>query len=508
MTPIADGESLAAVDLGSNSFHLVVARYEHGDFRVIDRVRDNVRMALGIDADGGLEPERQRRALKCLVRFGQRVHGIPPERVRAVATASVRRLRAPRAFLLTAETALGHPIEVVSGREEARLIYLGVVNGLPRARGRRLVVDIGGGSTEFIIGEGFDALETESLQMGCVASTLRFFDDGKITQKRWQRARTEIGVELQQFQAHYRKLGWNEAVGSSGTARALGAISRELGARDETITAAGLAAVRDALIEAGDFERIRLGGLSDDRRAVIAGGAVIMESVFDAFGIEAMRVSDTAMREGLLYDLIGRAEHRDPRETSIEGLIARYGVDRAHAARVERTALALFDEVASDWALTAEHRDWMRWCARIHELGLAIAHSLHHQHGSYLVANSDLFGFTTQEQQALAFVIRAQRRALPVDLLSALPQRLAIPASRIAVLLRLATLLHRSRSDEPLPTLALRVSARGLKLELPKPWLAARPLTDNDLEQERKHLAALDLVLRIAETGSEVLIAD
>lgn len=497
LSPIREGDTLAAVDLGSNSFHLVVARIEHGEIRVIDRVRETVRMALGLRPDGSLEPDRQRKALKCLVRFGQRLDRIPSERVRAVATNSVRRLRSPRGFLLTAETALGHPIEVVTGREEARLIYLGVAHGLPKSRARRLVIDIGGGSTEFIIGEGFDALETESLQMGCVASTLRFFEDGRITAKRWQRARTEISVELQQFAAHYQQLGWRETIGSSGTARALGQVSAELGSRDSVITRESLAAIRERLIEAGEVERIALPGLSDERRAVIAGGAVVMESAFAALGITSMRVSDTAMREGLLYDLMGRAEHRDPRTSSINGLAARHGIDSAQAARVERTALALFDQIADSWSLDAEHRDWLAWCARVHEVGLSIAHSLHHHHGAYLIGNSDLFGFTTEEQQALAFIVRAQRRAVPVDLLGTLPARLAGPTWKLAVLLRLATLLHRSRTSEALPALRLTVGQKGLRLDLPREWLAKRPLTANDLDQERKHLNALDLSLKV-----------
>jgi exopolyphosphatase/guanosine-5'-triphosphate,3'-diphosphate pyrophosphatase len=495
--PIRDGDSLAAVDLGSNSFHLVVARWDHGEIRIIDRLRDTVRMAMGLRPDGSLEPERNRRALACLARFGQRLADLPSGRVRAVATNTVRRLKAPRAFLLTAETALGHPIEVVSGREEARLIYLGVAHGLPQSRNRRLVVDIGGGSTEFIIGQGFEPRATESLQMGCVASTLRFFAEGKITRKRWERARTEIEVELQQFAADYRGMGWSESVGSSGTARALGSIGNALG-HGEDITPSGLEEIRERLIDAGDVERVKLPGLSDDRRPVIAGGAVILDTVFAALGIARMRVCDTAMREGLLYDLVGRAEHRDPREASMNGLARRYGVDAGQAARVERTALGLFDQVASEWELDDEHRSWLVWCARVHEIGLAIAHSQHHVHGAYLIGNSDLFGFTSQEQQALAVVIRAQRRAIPVENLNTLPERLARPAARIVILLRLAALLHRSRRPEQLPKIALTASDRALKLALPQQWLDAHPLTRADLEQERKHLAELNQRLTVS----------
>jgi exopolyphosphatase/guanosine-5'-triphosphate,3'-diphosphate pyrophosphatase len=498
---IREGDSLAAVDLGSNSFHLVVARYEHGDLRIIDRLRDTVRLALGLEPDGTLEPERHRCALTCLARFGQRLRELPSARVRAVATNTVRQLRTPRAFLLTAETALGHPIEVVSGREEARLIYMGVAHGVPASRQRRLVIDIGGGSTEFIIGLGQRALETESLQMGCVASTLRFFADGRYTRKRWDRALTEIEVELQQFAAEYRARGWQETIGSSGTVRAVGAVAAALGHGDQGITRVALDDIRQRLLDAGDVERLRLPSLAEDRRPVFAGGVIILDAVFSGLGIERMRVCETAMREGLLYDLLGRAAHRDPREASIDGLARRYGVDAAHARRVEATALGLLEQARRPWRLDAGHRDWLSWCCRVHEIGLAIAHSQHHVHGAYLVANSDLFGFTRQEQQVLAFIVQAQRRAPPLGLLNTLPERLAVPAARVAVLLRLAALLHRARTPDRVPTPALKATARGLRLDVAREWLETHPLTRADLEQERKHLSVLNLRLQVAIHG-------
>ncbi|HET7843165.1 MAG TPA: exopolyphosphatase [Xanthomonadales bacterium] len=491
---IQDGDSLAAVDLGSNSFHLVVARYEHGDLRVIDRLREVVRMAMGLKPDGTLEPDRHKLALACLARFGQRLRELPSSRVRAVATNTVRRLRAPRAFLLTAETALGHPIEVVSGREEARLIYLGVAHGVPASRHRRLVVDIGGGSTEFIIGQQLQAQETESVQMGCVASTLRFFADGKVTRKRWQKALTDIELELQQFAADYRAIGWSEAIGSSGTVRALGAVCRAMGS-EQGITRECLSKVCDHIIDAGEMERIELPSLSDERKPIIAGGALILDAVFRSLGIEQMRVCDTAMRDGLLYDMLGRAEHRDPRVQSIDAFARRYNVDERHARRVEGTALGLFDQVMVAWNLGATHRDWLSWAARVHEVGLAIAHSQHQLHGAYLIANSDLYGFARQEQQVLAFIVRAQRRGVPLDELNALPERLAGPASRVAVLLRLGALLHRGRTADSFPDIRLKAGDRTLKLTLPRTWLDTHPLTRADLEQERKHMSKLGIRL-------------
>ncbi len=496
-----DGDTLAAVDLGSNSFHLVVARYEHGSLRLIDRLRDSVRMALGLRADGSLEPARREHAVACLARFGQRLRSVPPGRVRAVATNSVRRLANPLSFLLPAETALGHPIEVVSGREEARLIYLGVAHDLAATSQRRLVVDIGGGSTEFIIGEGFDALETESLQMGCIASTLRFFGDGKYTAKRWHQAQTEIRLELQQFAAGYKARGWGEAVGSSGTAKAIGAISQANGWSDQGITAHSIERLRDAILAAGSVENLHLAGLAEDRAQVIAGGVAIMEAIFATFSLQQMATCEAAMREGILYDMVGRGMHGDPRAGSIAALASRYGVDRAQATRVHHAAMALFDQVEDHWQLASRDRDMLGWAADIHEIGLAIAHSLHHIHGAYIIAQSDLDGFSRQGQQALAAILRSHRRKPDRESLDALPERLRAPARKLTALLRLAVLLERARTTEPLPAITLTASDKNLRLELPERWLAQHALTRADLEQERDYFKALDLKLQVRATA-------
>lgn len=494
------GDLLAAVDLGSNSFHMIVARLEHGSLRVIDRHREMVRLAAGVDAEGGLSTEVRERAFGCLERMGQRLRSLPHGRVRAVATNAVRQLRAPTAFLLTAETALGHPVEVVSGREEARLIYLGVANGLPPRDTRRLVVDVGGGSTEFIIGRGFDPLERESLQVGCVATTRRFFENGKLSEKRWRHGLTEISVELQQFAAPFRQIGWEEAIGSSGTARAIAAILAALRLHQGGIIAEGLVQLRERVLAFGSIDCIELPGLSDERRPVFPGGLLVMEAVFRALGLAEMKVCDTAMREGLLWDMLGRASEQDPRDATIAALAARYGVDVEQATRVERTALALFERVADDWGMGEAQRDWLAWAARVHELGLAIAHSQHHQHGAYVVENADLAGFSRQEQQVLALMIRGQRRKAADPHRENLPERLVLPTLRCTLLLRLAILLHRSRDAEPLPPFALKANGQDLDLTLPARWLDRHALTRTDLETERAYLAAVGVGLRIGKS--------
>lgn len=498
--PLKDGDLLAAVDLGSNSFHMVVARYVLGQLRIIDRIKETVRLAEGLDGRGGLDPSVMPRALDCLARFGQRIRTLPPSRVRALATNTVRQLANPQAFLMPAETALGHGIEVVAGREEARLIYLGVAHGSPPDPGkRRLVMDIGGGSTETIIGEGFQALERESLQMGCIATTRRFFGDGRISRKRWKEARTELAAEFQQFAEAYRRRGWHEAMGASGTIKAICDVSVKMKLTKVSVTAESLEAIRDRLLGFDDLADLKLPGLSAERRPIFAGGLLVLDAAFGALGIERMYVSDHAMREGVLYDLIGRGSPEDPRAESIRALQARYGVDLDQAARVEATALSLFDQAEPAWGLDADNRRHLAWAARIHEIGLAIAHSQYHQHGAYLVEHADIAGFSRTEQQILAALLRNQRRALNASNFDKLPDRLVANVQRTALLLRLSVLMHRSHDRDPLPVVELGIEGGELVLRLPRRWLDVHPLTMLDLETERDILAGFGqrLVIRV-----------
>ena len=496
---LAEGELLAAVDLGSNSFHMIVARHTLGQLRVVDRLRESVRTASGLTARGELTPEALWRALECLERMGQRLRNIPSNRVRAIATNTVRQLRNPQSFLIPGQTALGHRIEVVSGREEARLIYLGVAQGLPPKSSRRLVVDIGGGSTEFIIGEGFEPLERESLQMGCVATTRRFFGTGRLSRKRWKEGLTEISAEFQQFVVAYRARGWKDVIGSSGTVKAIGKIIKAMKLGRGEITAEGLAAVREALLAFEEIDAIRLPELSEERRPVIAGGVLVLEAAFNELGLSQMKVAQTAMREGVLYDMLGRVALRDPREGSIQAIAQRYGVDAAQAARVEATLMDLFDQVAGPWGLGEDERLSLAWAARVHEIGQAIAHSQHHVHGAYLIEHSDIAGFSNQEQQFLAALVRSQRRGLHKSLQSGAGGRDAATTLRCVLLLRIAVLLHRSHDLTGLPGLRAEPIAAGLRLCLPLDWLLKHPLSRADLHTERETLAELGVELELCE---------
>ncbi len=491
---VQDGDALAAIDLGSNSFHMVLAQHRLGQLRVVDRLRETVRLADGLDEHGGLSEPAQQRALDCLARFGQRLRGVERLHVRALATNSVRKLRDPHGFLHAGEAALGHPIEVVSGREEARLIYLGVAHAQPPRPGQlRLVIDIGGGSTEFIIGRGFEPVERESLQAGCIASTRRFFPNGRLSKRRWNAAVTGITAEFQQFARRYRQLGWQEVLGSSGTHKAIGEICAAMKLTKGAITAEALPKVREQLLRAESIDQIDLPGLSGERRPIIAGGVLVLEAAFRALGLQKLLVSKAAMREGILYDMLGRGSAADPRDASIASLVMRYGIDEVQAARVEATALRLLEQVAADWNLEDDDARMLGWAARVHELGLAIAHSGYHVHGSYVLEHSDLSGFSRQEQQVLAALVRTHRRKVPKSAFDALPDRLLLPARRMAVLLRLAVVLHRGHNGEDIPRLDLSASGNRLQLVLERDWIESRPLLRADLVAEREGMPGLGI---------------
>jgi exopolyphosphatase/guanosine-5'-triphosphate,3'-diphosphate pyrophosphatase len=418
--------------------------------------------------------------------------------VRVVGTNALRRAHRKQAFLERARAAIGHPIEIISGMEEARLIYSGVAHTMPSGAGRRLVVDIGGGSTELIIGEELEPLELESTQMGCVSTSAQFFGDGRISAKRLARARVASRQELEPIQAAYRRRGWDQAVGSSGTVRAIGEAIRELQPEATAITAEGLERLLDRLLQAGHVREIGLAAVTDERRAVFPGGVTILAEVFDVLGCERMDVADGAMRDGLLYDMIGRLTHEDARERTVRAMQARYHVDLGQAERVEKTALALLAQAAGAWQLEDVQGELLlEWAARLHEIGLDVAHSRHHQHGAYLLENADMPGFTREEQRVLAKIVGGHRRRLSADGFDQLLPPWDRRTIYLIVLLRLAVLLHRGRGAAPLPEVQLLPRGRSLEIRFPLRWLKEHPLTVADLRQEIELLRDADFRLKV-----------
>lgn len=487
---------LAAVDLGSNSFHMVVARYSHGQIIIVDRLREMVRLAAGLDEQGRLERGAIERAIECLQRFGQRLRDMKAERVRVVGTNTLRRARRKGAFLDRARAALGHPIEIISGIEEARLVYLGVAHTTPSEPGKRLVVDIGGGSTELIIGEGLQTKKLESLYMGCVSMSAAFFSDGSITDKRMKRARLAARLELAPVQAAFKDYGWEGAAGSSGTIRAVAEILRARG--EGVITSAALENLIDDALRVGDIAKLKVAGLSDERAPVFLGGLAILAEIFAVLGIREMRVAEGALREGLLYDMIGRLTHEDARVRSVRAMQGRYHVDSAQAERVEATALDFLRQTEDQWELQDPFAELvLAWASRLHEIGLDVSHSHYQKHGAYLLEHADMPGFPQEEQRILACIVGSHRRKINPENFEDLNPPWHIKAEYLIVLLRLAVLLHRGRSPNALPAIELRAKGRSLEIAFPKGWLDEHPLTAADLENEVDHLKAIGFKLKV-----------
>jgi exopolyphosphatase/guanosine-5'-triphosphate,3'-diphosphate pyrophosphatase len=477
---------------------MVVARYTHGQLVILDRLREMVRLGAGLEADGRLNKDVAARALACLERFGQRLRDMRPDSVRVVGTNALRRARRKQAFIERAREALGHPIEIVSGMEEARLIYSGVSHTMPAGPGRRLVCDIGGGSTEIIIGEGLEPLEMESLQIGCVRVSEEFFADGRMSQKRIQRARVAARQAIEPYQAAFRRRGWDEAVGSSGTVRAIGDSIRELDPGAVHIGADGLERVIHELGNVEHIHELKLAALTDDRKLSFAGGVAILSEVFEQLGIESMKVADGAMREGLLYDLLGRYTEEDARDRTVRSMQERYHVDRGQAERVESTAAGFLSQVEEDWSLQDPAVEQiLRWAARLHEIGLDVAHSGYHRHGSYLLANADMAGFPREEQKLLAIMVGSHRKKPAIEDADELIPPWDKRAPAMTLLLRLAVLLHRGRSSVALPEIKITPRADSLELRFPPDWLDDHPLTIADLQSEIEQLKGVGFRLRV-----------
>ncbi|MRD71803.1 exopolyphosphatase [Rhodocyclus tenuis] len=477
-------ELIAAVDLGSNSFRLQVGRVVDDQIYPLDSLKEPVRLASGLTADKRLDAASRERALLALRRFGERLRGFQPEAVRAVATNTLRVAKDAHDFLPAAEKALGFPIEIIGGREEARLIYLGAAHSLPAVEHKRLVVDIGGGSTEFIIGQQIEPLLLESQYMGCVSFSLRFFPGGLVDKRRFRDAELAARREIQGIASDYRRFGWREAVGSSGTARALAEIL-ELNHLNpggaSGITRAGLEELRNRLIRAGSTDALSLDGLRSDRLPVFPGGLAIMCAIFAELDIETMIYADGALRLGVLYDLLGRFHRLDMRDSTVSEFMRRYQVDVLQAARVERTAQGLLGQLRDLRAPENESAlDVLRWAVRLHEIGISIAHSGYHKHGAYIVTFADMPGFSKKDQALLALLILGQRGKL--EKIAALPP--LDDAWQLVFCLRLAALLHRPRDDRPLPPLTLKYVSGAYQLDVPAEWLAGNPLTAAALADE------------------------
>ena len=500
--------TIAAVDLGSNSFRLQVGRVVDDQIYPLDSLREPVRLAAGLTPDKHLDDAAQARAIDCLKRFGERLRGMPPGAVRAVGTNTLRVAKNAREFMPRFDAALGFPIEVVAGREEARLIYLGVAHSLPATPDKRLVVDIGGGSTEFIIGAGNQPHKLESLYMGCVSYSLRYFPDGRISKSNMKEAELAARIEVETIRRQFSRKHWQQAVGSSGTARAMGDILEANGWSASGITGEGLERLRGALLKAGDAAKLDLPGLKEDRIAVLPGGFAIMNAIFAELDVGHMALANGAMRQGILWDMIGRAHHRDMRELTVRQFMKRYHVESNHAHRVERLALKLFEQMAGGDKAQREYPMLMlSWAARLHEIGFTVAHASYHKHSAYIIGRADMPGFSRMEQAQLSLLVLAHRGSL--DKLRGMVAKDV--DWTLLVALRLAALFLRSRSEVRLPAIHASKKKSTFTVELDARWLAANPLTAAELRGEIKNWNKLGIELsvpQLAEIEAEALAAE
>ena len=486
---------IAAIDLGSNSFRLQVGRIVNNQIYPLDGLKESVRLAAGLSPDKKLDLASQQRGVTALQRFNERLHDFRPEQVRAVATNTLRVAKNAPEFLIRAEAALGFPIEVIAGREEARLVYVGVAHTLSNPHRQQFVVDIGGGSTEFIVGKSFAPLLLESRYMGCVSYSLRYFPDGRIDKRSLKEAELAARRELQTIVHAYRAAGWEEAVGSSGTAKALADILEQNGFSASGITRAGLEKLKDALLRAGSLDAIDLPGLKGDRLPVILGGFAIMSAIFKEFDLEHMVFSEGALRLGVLYDLLGRYHHQDLRDATVSAFVTRYNVDLRHAQQVADTACHLLAQLEPGMA-QPDHTDqrFLRWAALLHEIGISVAHSSYHKHSAYIVANADMPGFSRMDQVRLARLVLAHRGKL---------ERVAsaIDAGSVDWLLiaclRLAVVIHRARDARGIPPITLRREGRGFSVTAAPGWLQKLPLTLAALDEEQRQWTALGRALYV-----------
>lgn len=488
-------QMLAAIDLGSNSFHITLAEQLEDGLRWQEALSEKVQLAAGLDDSLWLDAAARERGLACLARFAERISAVERSNLRVVATSTLRTARNASDFLRHAEALLGCRIEVISGREEARLINLGVAHALADNQPRRLVVDIGGGSTELVIGEGFGALKTESLFMGCVGFTRRFFADDRLSESNYRAASLAARQQLQTIEADYRACGWQVALGSSGTIKAVALACA--GKEATTISADCIADLRRHVLSGGHLGQLNLRGVAPDRCRIFPAGLAILQAVMEQLGIEQLDYVEGALREGVIYDMVGAARHGNPADASLATLMRRCHVDTAQAERVAASA-AHFYAQQHFTHLAPVYRQRLLQAAQVHEVGLAISHDQYDKHGAYLLQHADLAGFARHEQKQLAHLVQAQRRKLPPQLLQTRDGNWI----DMAVLLRLAVCLHHARRAADYSHLHLQRTARNhWSLLLPHDWQQSRPLLCADLQQEQTWLQKAGIQLQLHYTA-------
>jgi len=490
---------VAAVDLGSNSFHMIVCSINDGQLKTIDRLKEMVRLASGLNQKNVLDEPTQQRALACLERFGQRIQNFPQNNVRIVGTNTLRTAKNAEQFLQKAEQAIGYPIHIISGIEEARLIYQGVAHSLQSNANRRLVMDIGGGSTEYIIGTNSQPSQKESLRMGCVTVSNRFFADGKISAQRFQNATIFVNQQLRPYKNLFNHKNWDEAIGASGSIRSIRKVLMATEWSPGGITPEGLEKLKKHVLNCKHISEIELPELDTDRLPVFIGGLAILYATFETLNITTMSVSDGALREGLIYDYLGALFNHDVRSETVKLLSEHYHTDTSQSARIKTTVDNILTQLKPFLGAQSKvMNQYLNWAADLHEIGRNIAHSQYHKHGAYIIQHGDLAGFSQQNQILLSTLVLAHRRKIPVKDIKKLPPPWNKSAIYMIIILRLAVILLRNRSHTALPEFKITLGQEKVALYFPDDWLENAPLTQADLILEADYLAKAGFTLKIS----------
>lgn len=496
MIMLEKSELYAAVDLGSNSFHMIVAEINNHQLHIIDRHKDMVRLANGLDENGYLSISKMDEAIASLEKIGQRIAHIPRTHLRIVGTNTLRKAKNSEIFLARAAIALAKPIDIISGREEARILYLGVAHSLASNQGKRLVIDIGGGSTELIIGEDFNPLVRESLHMGCVSYTKKFFSDGRISKSNWKKAVLNAQRQLLPIVSKYKNIGWSIVIGASGSMRSTAKVILENEFSVYGIDNVGIEKLIDYCINLGNIDKLNeVVGLSSRRQPVFIGGLAIIKALFDSLSVINIQTSTGALREGIVYDLSGRLHHNDIRQRTIDHLIKQFEIDKGHSQRVKSTSDSIVK--LSNIKLTQRQLDLLDWSASLHELGLNISHSHFEKHAAYIISHAEMPGFSYQEQLKLSVIVALLRRKIKNEWFEKLSEKQLQEVLYLLIIFRLATLLNRPRTEEYIALNSIEVTRNKVKITFKEGWLQSHPLTHEDLQSEARYLKSLDVELLI-----------
>ncbi|MGR8929815.1 MAG: exopolyphosphatase [Gammaproteobacteria bacterium] len=489
--PYSIPSHVAAVDLGSNSFHMIICDLKDGKLQTVDRLKEMVRLAAGLDQNKVLDQSTQEKALACLERFGQRINNFPPNSVRIVGTNTLRQAKNAEQFIRRAERALGHPIHIISGIEEARLIYQGVAHSLAGSGNKRFVMDIGGSSTEYIIGQHDEARSKESLNMGCVTVSRNFFENGDISKKAFKKATLFAEQQLEPFQHRFNSQHYDEAIGASGSLKAINNVLETAGFSNNGITINGLEKLVSHLMTLNHIDQINFPALSIERRPVFMGAVAIVYATFKTLNIQQMTVSDGALREGLVYDLVGRIYDHDIRSQTSKTIAERYHTDMRQSEQLKETIRFMVSQLQDHPCFNEDDhpasQHFLEWAAELHEIGIEIAHNQYHKHSAYIIENGDFAGFSKQDQILLSRLVRSHRKKFAMSRFEDLHEPWQKFAPVMCIVFRLAILLHRNRHTMR-PDFEISISGKTIRLRFPDQWLEQAPLTQADLKQEVQYL--------------------